>query len=243
MITQQYIRVFAGFASLMLLSLSLSHATVLTFDNLNLPSGAIIPDNYGNRVSSAGVDSQGRAGFDLTYGATPNVAVEMYAGYYTRDNTIPNYRHWHRTGNLQLRGTPVSGLGAYHQENLLLIFLEADNNYLVVVERVDYVVTSLNGELGRVQFSLQLGETRNYNQGGYGHDFPYFQSNVGQLQRFQFGAPIYKAPAAVIILTYTSNMSVVIDNIAFRQEYVPEPASLLALGAGLAGLTLRRRKR
>ena len=47
----------------------------------------------------------------------------------------------------------------------------------------------------------------------------------------------------VIEIRFGNDWNVAIDNIGFSQELIPEPASLTLLGAGLAGLALRRRTR
>ena len=59
--------------------LSSAYATVLTFDNSPSP----IPYDYGSRVDASGVDVGGRTNFDLTYGETPNVAVQMFTANYS----------------------------------------------------------------------------------------------------------------------------------------------------------------
>jgi hypothetical protein len=59
--------------------LSSAYATVLTFDN----SPSTIPYDYGSRVDASGVDVGGRTNFNLTHGATPNVAVQMFTANYS----------------------------------------------------------------------------------------------------------------------------------------------------------------
>ena len=58
---------------------------------------------------------------------------------------------------------------------------------------------------------------------------------------FSFDPNVVKG--SVIEIRFGSNFNVGIDNIGFSQELIPEPASLTLLGAGLAGLALRRRTR
>jgi hypothetical protein len=75
--------------------LSSAYATVLTFDNVDPNNPPLnlqqIPFDYGDRVNASGADSGGRTGFDLTHGATPKVAVQMFAA---------NYNTWNQSDNL-----------------------------------------------------------------------------------------------------------------------------------------------
>jgi len=58
---------------------------------------------------------------------------------------------------------------------------------------------------------------------------------------FSFDPNVVKG--GVIEIRFGNDWNVAIDNIGFSQELIPEPASLTLLGAGLAGLALRRRTR
>ncbi|MCS7208652.1 MAG: PEP-CTERM sorting domain-containing protein [Fimbriimonadales bacterium] len=57
---------------------------------------------------------------------------------------------------------------------------------------------------------------------------------------FSFDPNVVKG--GVIEIRFGGDWNVGIDNIGFSQEFIPEPASLLALGAGLAGLAGQRRR-
>jgi len=83
--------------------LSGANATVLSFDN----SPRTIPFDYGSRVDASGVDSGGRTNFNLTHGATPNVAVQMFTA---------NYSDWSQSTNLFVWGSSYADLTdvAYH---------------------------------------------------------------------------------------------------------------------------------
>jgi len=72
---------------------TVSFGTVLTFDNVG---SSIIPTDYGSRVNASGADAGGRTNFNLTFGATPNVAVQMFgADYYGGTwNQYSNLYHW-----------------------------------------------------------------------------------------------------------------------------------------------------
>ena len=58
---------------------------------------------------------------------------------------------------------------------------------------------------------------------------------------FSFDPNVVKG--GVIEIRFGNDWNIAIDNIGFSQELIPEPASLTLLGAGLAGLALRRRNR
>ena len=62
-----------------------------------------------------------------------------------------------------------------------------------------------------------------------------------QANTFSFDPNVVKG--GVIEIRFGNDWNVAIDNIGFSQELIPEPASLTLLGAGLAGLALRRRTR
>jgi len=72
---------------------TVSFGTVLTFDNAGSFS---IPTDYGSRVNASGNDAGGRTGFNLTHGATPNVAVQMFWADYTGGtwNQVTNLGRW-----------------------------------------------------------------------------------------------------------------------------------------------------
>jgi hypothetical protein len=72
---------------------TVSFGTVLTFDNL---TGGGIPFDYGSRVNTSGADAAGRTGYDLTFGATPNVAVQMFWADYSGGtwNQVTNLGRW-----------------------------------------------------------------------------------------------------------------------------------------------------
>jgi hypothetical protein len=73
---------------------TVSFGTKLTFDNL---TGYSIPLDYGSRVNASGMDAAGRAGYDLTFGATPNVAVQMFWADYSGGtwNRVTDLGRWY----------------------------------------------------------------------------------------------------------------------------------------------------
>jgi hypothetical protein len=210
--------------------LSSAYATVLTFDNVdpdNAPyNGQVIPFDYGDRVNASNADSGGRTGFDLMHGATPNVAVQMFTA---------NYSNWSLLDNLFVWRFQYADLTdvAYH-------------SYL---QGARFIFTADPGYYVRLH-SFQMGGWR----GDYTLPFlevlvdgnPVFtQTNVAisgtTANTFSFDPNVVRG--GVIEIRFGNEWNVAIDNIGFSQELIPEPASLTLLGAGLAGLALRRRNK
>ncbi len=92
--TTRYARTFAGVLGAAALTLALSHATVIDFENAWLTS--TIPIDYADQVDSSGNDSQNRGGYNLTFGATPNVQVQMFSADYQGNtwNQLDNLYRW-----------------------------------------------------------------------------------------------------------------------------------------------------
>jgi hypothetical protein len=226
MLTTRLNRAIAGVASAFVLSLALSHATVIDFENLTF-----IPDDYADRVDSSGNDSQNRGGYNLTHGATPNVQVRMFSANY-QDGS------WNRLNTLARWG------GGY--ANLVNVAYHFPSN-----QGARFIFTADSGYWVRLH-SFQMGGWPNRDQ-----PLPFLQVLVdgnpvftqqditisgSTADTFSFDPNVVKG--GVIEIRFGGNWNVGIDNIGFSQELIPEPASLLALGAGLAGLMgLRRRAR
>jgi len=210
-----------------LLSLSLSYATIIDFTNA--PSSSI-PTDFASRVDSSGTDAGGRTGFDLTYGATPNVAVQMFSADYQGGTWNPNgyTLYWWGSGYANLYGV------AYHypsNDGARFIFT-ADAGYWVRLH------------------SFQMGGWPNTDR-----TLPFLQVLVdGNPVLTQYNATISGTTAntfsfdpattkgSVIEIRFGGDWNVGIDNIGFSQAVIPEPTSGLVFLAGLAGLMLRRRK-
>lgn len=222
----RYARTFAGVLGTVALTLALSHATVIDFENLNLAS---IPDDYADRVNDSGFDSQNRGGYNLTFGATPNVQVRMFSADYQNGT-------WNRLGTLFLWSSNYA--------NLVNVAYHSPSN-----QGARFIFTADPGYWVRLH-SFQMGGWPNTNQ-----PLPFLQVLVdgnpvftqqnitisgSTADTFNFDPNVVKG--GVIEIRFGGNWNVGIDNIGFSQELIPEPASLLALGAGLAGLMgLRRR--
>ncbi|MFN7016083.1 MAG: PEP-CTERM sorting domain-containing protein [Fimbriimonadales bacterium] len=222
-------RVFGVLASATLLALTMSHATVIDFENSWL--GIVIPYDYADRVDASGNDSQARGGYNLTFGATPNVAVLMFTADYWGGT-------WNQIGNLYRWSDSYADLinVAYHSPSY---------------QGARFIFTADSGYWVRLH-SFQMGGWPYTNR-----TLPFLQVLVdGNLVYSATNVPISGSTAntfsfdpnttkgSVIEIRFGGDWNVGIDNIGFSQELIPEPASLLALGAGLAGLIrLRRRTR
>lgn len=205
---------------------AIAHATLIDFGNIN---GAI-PTDYASRVNASGADVGGRTGFDLTYGPTPNVAVQMFSADYQGGT-------WNSLGPLYWWGPAYADLYgvAYHSpsnQGARFVFT-ADTGYYVRLHQ------------------FQMGGWPNTDR-----TLPFLQvlvdgapvftqSNVAisgtTANTFAFDPNVVKG--AVIEVRFGGDWNVGIDNIGFSQEVIPEPTSLLTLSAGLTWLVrLRRRK-
>ncbi len=204
--------------------LTSAHATIITFDSSFTPSA--IPTDYASYVGSSGLDSGGRGPFDLTHGETPNVAVEMFTADVDRQ----------QTNNLFLWGTNYGSLVdvAYHANGqYAVIRFTADSGYFVRLHGFKMAGwPNTNRTLPlleiRVNKTVLFSGT---NIAITGQGFNQFTFNPNQ----------YKG--GVVEIFFGNDWNVGIDDIEFSQELIPEPASLLALGAGLAGLFGLRRRR
>jgi hypothetical protein len=204
---------------------TVSFATVLNFENL---VGSTIPLDYGNRVDASGTDTGGRTGFDLTFGATPNVQVLMFSADYQGGT-------WNNLGSLYRWDTGYANLTnvAYHfpsNQGARFIFT-ADASWWVRLHSfqmggwpntdrtLPFLQVLVNGNPLYTWYNLTIS-------GSTATTFS-FDPNVVQ--------------GTVIEIRFGGDWNVGIDNIGISQ--IPEPASLTLLVAGLAGLGLRRRPR
>ena len=203
--------------------LSSAYATVLTFDNSPSP----IPYDYGSRVGASGVDVGGRTNFDLMHGATPNVAVQMFTANYSDWSQLTNLFVWWGTNYADL--TDV----AYHRSGQGARFIfTADSQYYVRLHSFQMGGYYINQTLPFLQVLVDNNPV-------------FTQTNIvisgTTANTFSFDPNAVKG--GVIEIRFGNDWNVAIDNIGFSQELIPEPASLTLLGAGLAGLALRRRTR
>ncbi len=210
--------------------LSSAYATVLTFDNVDPDNAPYnyqpIPFDYGDRVNALGVDSGGRRNFDLTHGATPNVAVQMFNA---------DYSDWSRLGDLIVWVDDFADLTdvANHEPgNAARFIFTADPQWYVRLHSFQMAGYVTDQTLPFLQVLVDGNPV-------------FTQTNIvisgTTADTFSFDPNVVKG--RVIEIRFGNNWDVGIDNIGFSQELIPEPASLTLLGAGLAGLALRRRTR
>jgi len=210
--------------------LSSAYATVLTFDNVDPDSAPYnyqpIPLNYGDRVDALGFDSGGRENFDLTHGATPNVAVQMFNA---------DYSDWSQLGDLFVWVNNFADLTdvANHAPDYAARFIfTADPGYYVRLHSFQMAGYSTEQTLPFLQVLVDGNPV-------------FTQTDIvisgTTADTFSFDPNVVKG--SVIEIRFGNNWDVGIDNIGFSQELIPEPASLTLLGAGLAGLALRRRNK
>jgi hypothetical protein len=210
--------------------LSSAYATVLTFDNVDPDSAPYdyqpIPINYGDRVDALGFDSGRRGNFDLTHGATPNVAVQMFDA---------DYSNWSRLGDLIVWVDNFADLTnvANHLPNRAARFIfTADPQWYVRLHSFQMAGWATNQTLPFLQVLVD---------GNPVFTLTNIVISGTTASTFSFDPNVVKG--SVIEIRFGNNWDVGIDNIGFSQELIPEPASLTLLGAGLAGLALRRRNK
>lgn len=183
-------------------------ATVLTFDNANVGLFNSIPTNYGSRVNASGTDESGSINFDLTLGATPNVAVQMYTASYG-DNTWNQLYALFRwaAGYANLTSVAYHGSGEGAR-----IVLTADAGYQVRLHQFQMGGYLANQTLPFLQVLVDGNPV-------------YTQTNVlisgTTANTFAFDPDAVKG--RVIEIRFGNNNNVAIDNIAFSQTGGCEP--------------------
>jgi hypothetical protein len=183
-------------------------ATVLTFDNANVGPFNSIPTNYGSRVNASGTDESGSINFDLTLGATPNIAVQMYTASYG-DNTWNQLYALFRWASDYANLTSV----AYHGSGEgARIVLTADAGYQVRLHQFQMGGYLANQTLPFLQVLVDGNPV-------------YTQTNVlisgTTANTFAFDPNAVKG--RVIEIRFGNNNNVAIDNIAFSQTGGCEP--------------------
>ena len=185
-------------------------ATVLTFDNANVGLFNSIPTNYGSRVNASGTDESGSINFDLTLGATPNIAVQMYTASYG-DNTWNQLYALFRWASGYANLTSV----AYHGSGEgARIVLTADAGYQVRLHQFQMGGYLANQTLPFLQVLVDGNPV-------------YTQSNIPisgtTANTFTFDPDVVKGRVIEIRWADNTGACVGIDNIAFSQTGGCEP--------------------
>jgi hypothetical protein len=195
---------------------TVSFGTVLTFDNT--PHPVVIPIDYGSRVNTSGADAAGRPGYNLTHGATPNVAVQMFRADYQGGTwnqlEYPNENLYRWGGYADLVDV------AYHYDS---------------TSGARFIFTADAGYEVRLH-SFQMGARRDWQ---YYRTLPFLQvlvdgnpvftrANINisgtTADTFTFDPNVVKG--RVIEIRFGGNYEVGIDNIAFSQACTPNPADV-----------------
>ena len=200
-----------------------AQATVIEFTRSFTPGS--IPYDYASRVNSSGFDVGGRGSFNLTHGATPNIAVTMFTADASR-NQVTNLFLW-GSGYGSLVDVAFHSSGAY-----AVIRFSADSAYWARLHGFKMAGWPNQNR------TLPLLEIRVDNT------VVFSQSNVAitgtGFNHFTFDPTVYKGGEVEIF--FGNDWNVGIDDIEFSQELIPEPASLLVLGTGIVGLIRLRRR-
>lgn len=201
-----------------------AQATIITFDSSFTPSP--IPYDYASRVDGSGFDIGSRGAFNLTHGATPNIAVDMFTADANR-NLIGSLSRW------------GSGYGslvnvAYHAyEQYAVIRFTADAGYWARLHAFKMAGwPNTDRTLPLLEICVD-------------NSVVFSQTNVAitgtGFNLFSFDPNVYKGDSVEIF--FGNDWNVGIDDIEFSQEVVPEPASGLMLLTGLTGFISRVRSR
>lgn len=219
---------FIGIALTLIGLCSVASATRLTFNQVN---GNVISNtdttsspNYGHRVTST---SMGNFSYGAEGGFTPNVTVAYRAN--NSSGTFPGLSTW-TTGYGNLTNTVWTGGFSSENPNNGFVTLTADAGFQVSLQSfrtalwstgpANYTDISVRDGLGNVLYSTNAA---NPVGGNVLHDFTSSPLTAQQLE-IKFGQGWWIA----------------LDDVTFSQA-VPEPGTMLVLGAGLVALARRRR--
>lgn len=214
--------IVAGFAVVALCAASIASASVLTFTVAGLANGRPLPNDYGDRITSA---TMGSYSYGLIGGITPNVVAEY------RGASLQPHVNWRYAGFNDLLGV------IYNEFDLApwyRVHLTADPGYLTTIESFD--VGNRGGEITVPNITI------------YDGNFQILWEETDIIVPASTSPHISFAPnvtnTALIIQVTTvglghSSDNIALDNIQFTQQLIPAPGGALALLL-LAGLGLMR---
>jgi len=201
----------------------ISSATVLIFENTaasSLVNGDFISSTpYGHRVDAATV---GTYAYGTSHGFTPNVTAA-----WSGTNGFPS--GW-GAGYSSLVNV-VWGSGSSAGVNEIHLTLEADAGFFIEFRGLD---------VGRWTTGTYPGSYVTLTDADNNTVDLLTNTELGSTLSLDYNANPYLSTK--FTLTFGQAWWTALDNVAFSQTTVPEPATLAALGAGLAFLGRRRRR-
>lgn len=206
----------------------MAQATRLTFNQVNgqvvAATDLVSSPNYGHRVTAT---TMGNWTYGAEGGFTPNVTVAYRAQ--NPSGTFPGLSVW-STGYGDLQNTIWSGGGSSQVPNDGYVTLTADAGFQVSLHSfrtalwstgpAQYTDISVRDGLGNVLYSTNAA---NPVGGNVLHDFT--------------SSPL---TADVLEIKFGQGWWITLDDVTYSQA-VPEPGTMLVLGAGLVALARRRR--
>lgn len=202
-------------------------ATVLRFDDLT--ERQFVPDNYGDRVSSATTNGYN---YGEGFGFTPNVIVE-----FDPDGSAAQYNTW--TGYAGLD----RALGHNNFDVPGEIRLLPDPGFNVVLHGFDIGVWQRDFPGSRIRvFSFDDATTALFDTGVTTLLLrPTGPSGPIDNYSFTFAPGLVSSAGLRIVIQDLGDLA--IDNLSFSQTAVPVPAALPLFACALGGLVVTRRRR
>lgn len=202
---------------------TLSPATILTFDIAGASAGQTMPMDYGDFVTSG---TMGNYSYGISNGLTPDVNVD----YGPHDLNFWTTGYSDLTNVLENEPDGDAGYDVIFTPNL-------PGQTVVTIESFD--MGNWGGAIVVPGITIRtnsgvLWQQNNIELGASASPHLTFTPNVSASER------IYLHVDTTGLGGNSDNVG--LDNIAFRQSAVPEPATMAALGLGFAAIMRRRRK-
>ena len=201
-----------------------ANATILTFQDLGLSNGGIIPEMYGDNVNSL---NDGIGSYEEGNGFTPNVVVDYRTVSVSNGSTISNNLRYWDSGYGDLADVGYASVNGALAE----ISLTPDAGYFVRLNSFD-----LAGFPG----STQPNQTVRILDKDFNILVDYSLFDVTGSGSDMFSPDILASDT--IRIQYGPSFNTGIDNINFDQQAVPEPLTILGAGTAIAFGTGFKRK-